>query len=363
MLEEARAHIGRWLLDSPIQIPSGAQKGGVGGWVTASGRATFVYTEITGYFLTCLAFMRTVGELPPTRLVARAESAIDWLWRKTQEDRIGVCRHYLVTSQSDWRNDLVFAFDLAMVLRGLEMGRRYFANPQIQETMDAVWRQLQKHRGLNHSLISACSLNGNPIPRHWSTEPGLYQMKIAAALRSCASANSQAWSRQIGLAISCNLESRPSEALAAGGWHPFFYYLEGMVLLSFMEGEAHGLKKACSLWKSRLNPFSLSNLTDASSEEGLPRSDVLAQALRLACILRSQGFLQEGGWSHALEEMAEALLRFVNQDGGVAFILPPPGGELHWNSWSAMFAYQALTFYRQIQSGRNIDSSWICLLI
>jgi hypothetical protein len=43
--------------------------------------------------------------------------------------------------------------------------------------------------------------------------------------------------------------------------------------------------------------------------------------------------------------MADILVGFIGGDGGVFYSIEEPSSFPHQNAWSAMFAYQAFTFY------------------
>src|SRR5438552_10126214 len=111
------ARIAHWLLTSPAQQSGGPHAGAVAGWIGTDGRADYVYPEITGYYLQWLAWMtRRHGWQP--HYVARAEAALAWLTQWLANDRPPT-RIYVERPREDWRNNALFTFDLAMVLRGI----------------------------------------------------------------------------------------------------------------------------------------------------------------------------------------------------------------------------------------------------
>src|SRR5437868_11167441 len=116
------ASVSRWLLDGPAQQTDGTHIGGVAGCVDIDGRAAYVYPEITGYFLQWLAWMAHCNGRE-TVYQSRAEAALDWLARWLAQDR-PLTRVYLDGIREDWRNDAVFTFDLAMVLREIGSATR-----------------------------------------------------------------------------------------------------------------------------------------------------------------------------------------------------------------------------------------------
>ncbi len=116
-LEEAARGIEGWLLGSGAQLAGGAHQGGVAGWLDARGQAEFVYLEITGYYLTTLAWLAEGGA--GSVAVERGRAALDWLRDVTAGGELPPTRLYLSSAPDDWRNRAAFSFDLAMAARGV----------------------------------------------------------------------------------------------------------------------------------------------------------------------------------------------------------------------------------------------------
>ena len=83
----------------------------------SAGRARYVYPEITGYYLHWLAEMHT--DSARDDLAIAASRAADWTARQFDGGALAKTRTYLGDDANDWRNDAVFFFDFAMLLRGL----------------------------------------------------------------------------------------------------------------------------------------------------------------------------------------------------------------------------------------------------
>src|SRR5690242_5315974 len=110
----------KWLLTSGIQLPAGPEKGAVAGWLTDQGQPEYAYMEITGYYLSTMAFMAMRDESKRAEAIAAAQNALDWLNHYISRGDLPPTRKFLIeSSQEDWRNAAVFAFDLGMVIRGL----------------------------------------------------------------------------------------------------------------------------------------------------------------------------------------------------------------------------------------------------
>ncbi|HEY0613765.1 MAG TPA: hypothetical protein VGC96_03950 [Candidatus Elarobacter sp.] len=335
-----------WLLFAPIQPLSGPHRGGVAGWLDEADRPAFVYGEITGYFLTCGRFMarHDDSEALRRRLTA-ADAWLDSVWR----DAPPPTRHYLAPAAPDWRNEAVFSFDCAMMLRGLNG----IATERAARTRATIEAALLRTVGPDGTLRTHVPRAGDAaLPERWSTRPGPFQLKTAAAilsapcsapLRAAAEATAARW-----LGWYCAHEP-------AGELHPLLYHIEGLLLLG-------GQRLDWALWRFAAEIFGEimarqrrdgdlpSTLSDASSES---RSDVTAQALRAGSLLAAAGFLTAGD-ARRLGGLAEALSGYADRGCGVRFRRANPA-EAHVNVWCTVFAYQALSLYERTGAGTAVD--------
>src|SRR5437773_12279504 len=81
-----------WLLNSNARIRSGRHKGGIAGWLNEIGDPEFVYPEITGYYLSWLAFVSEAQ--PGMELRPHAIEAVQWLSSVTTDERPPSTRYY-----------------------------------------------------------------------------------------------------------------------------------------------------------------------------------------------------------------------------------------------------------------------------
>src|SRR5947209_18849458 len=84
--------IADWLLHSNVRIRAGRHEGAIAGWLNESGETEFAYPEITGYYLSWLAFManrRRDLELGPL-----ATAVVNWLSTVTSDERPPATRYY-----------------------------------------------------------------------------------------------------------------------------------------------------------------------------------------------------------------------------------------------------------------------------
>lgn len=355
--------IRHWLLYSSVQPQNGSHQGGIAGWLDAGNRPQFVYGEITGYYLSSLSFMAQQDDAVP-QVITRMRSAIEWLRFQFKSCSAPATRYYLKSNgnkNEDWRNRAIFSFDLAMILRGLfEVGAALGASEcaNIAAQIHDLLSCLIDNDGFRSHIPRS---NAMDVPITWSTQPGSYQVKTAAAILL---AKAPTKLRDAAHATLRKEVGRVEPLCLAGELHPQFYYLEGLLLLALHELD----RKAWSLTATVYSAIMEHQAADGSLPASLPdqgvasRSDVIAQALRVGCILKQAGYLTGGHWDIRLKRLANHLLCYCRRDGAVIFNLPKQSSGAHRNAWCAMFAHQAFSFYESLLRRRTIDQESLRLL-
>ncbi|HEY0382976.1 MAG TPA: hypothetical protein VGC72_12335 [Candidatus Elarobacter sp.] len=337
-----------WLLDAPIQPEIGEHRGAVAGWLDESKRPAFVYGEATGYYLTCGDFIaRHDGS---ERLRRRLDAAAGWLhavWQTAPPPT----RHYLASAEPDWRNDVVFTFDCAMMLRGLN-GFDTESARRTRRAIEAVLVSAVATDGTLRCYVPRAG-NGVVVPERWSTTTGPFQLKTAAAtlsapdlstaLRASAETTALRW-------LDWYPRNEPS-----GELHALLYHVEGLLLWGAQRRDWTRWRLAAELFaevmaRQREDGDLPGTLGDDTSPS---RSDVTAQALRIGSILAEGGFLT-GDCVGRLPGLAEALQRYIDASGGVHF-RRRNGAATQVNVWCAVFAYQALCLFERAGAGEKID--------
>src|ERR1041384_6989389 len=230
------ASIANWLLTSNIVFRAGPHKGVVAGWLSDCGDPSFAYPEMTGYYLSWLASSAQVDGQSDV-LSASAAEAINWFTRIANGDLPLLTRYYESMSggavydrarqKEDWRNRAVFTFDLSMSLRGVSDSRR-LTTPEIgAEPLRWMLSLLSDACTAGAALPVFINATGE-LPSRWSTQPGPYQLKPAAALLFSVgtlpgSLRDAAWNTYD--------RWRPVSAELNGpaDLHPALYALEGLV--------------------------------------------------------------------------------------------------------------------------------------
>lgn len=357
--------IQNWLLSAQVQLTDGAHRGGVVGWLNEKGSPEFLYPEVTGYYLTWLAFLSLVSHASEEKL-SRARNALHWISNQFVGGNIPPARLYLQSSSKDWRSSVIFSFDAAMISRGVAFAPCLDGERGREDTLAGILHCLShfiSSNGFIQPYLRVQSRPAPPLPERWSLAAGPHQLKIAAAIFSLPPAVVPQDLAAAADRLFWHWRERSLSMQLSGGTHPILYFLEGLLLAGAYEIDEEAWSLAAGVY---------TKLMEAQSPEGsLPsrlngtggplRSDVLAQALRIGCILRSRGYLSQFRWEEKLAALATALEFFVQNDGPVQFC--QDGIERHRNTWSAIFSHQALCFFEILSAGQIIPDGWLKLLI
>lgn len=297
-----------------MRIRTGRHAGAIAGWLDERGEAQFAYPEVTGYYLSWLN--QVAAYRPELNVRPAVNAAIAWLSTVTSDD-CPLATRYFSDNRDDWRNGATFTFDLAMICRGLYAVRRLAPEQPRRDVLRKLFRE----------VLSACDVLPvaidvrRELPDCWSTRPGPFQLKTAAALLSVQE-HPTLWKTFF------RWRGRVLDQIDPGELHSAFYALEGLMQFGIL-GNLGALQETATCFES-LFPA----IRDA-------RLDVVAQGLRLGCSLRYFGFLQSSRWNDRLIELLSRLESFISDFGGVSF-RTFASKPVHFNTWAAIFAWQGL---------------------
>ena len=304
------------MLNSNVRVASGRHAGAIAGWLNEQGEPEFAYPEIAGYYLSWLAFARSHGRELDMREAATA--VVHWVDTVTSTDHPPATRYYFVDCE-DWRNSATFTFDLAMLCRGLYAVRGLVA----EQPRKHLLQKLLRHAMPAGDVLPVCINIRGELPDCWSTKPGPFQLKTAAALLSFQD-HPALWK------TFHTWNGRVLDGVHDGELHAAFYALEGLVQFGVC-GKPESIREAANCFEVLFE-----RIDDA-------RSDVIAQGLRLGSTLRSLGFLQAKVWDDRLAELRLRLEPFVSDSGAVSF-RPAGHRPVHFNTWAAIFAHQCFIY-------------------
>lgn len=293
-----------------------------------------------------------------------------WLARASQGNVIPLTRQYLACDEEDWRNLAVFSFDIAMVVRGI-------SHTLSQQLSPLAYPLLKRYVAY---LLELCDSNGHllpfrlrdgwtgrSLPDTWSTQEGIHQLKIAAAILSIPPMLAPVQLSQVAERLYLRWADCSWDEIRATPFHPVFYFLEGLLFHSICGYDPEGIGKVVGIYERIMELQDSSGYLPAGPGVGPApcRSDVIAQALRIGSVLRRFGHLSGARWDAKLRGLANALLDFVSTQGAVSqYPIRAPYMQC-WNAWCSMFAYQALLLYAAVAGRKQLvaDQALFRLLV
>ena len=342
-------------LRNVAQCAHGPHAGAVAGCISVSGTPSYVYPEIAGYYLTWLAWRASRDGHHPDD-AQRAHAVQRWLAKWLAMPSLPTRVHFDGTS-GDWRNHVLFCFDLAMVLRGIAAANRAGLLAPDDAVIDGTCRALSRLVAAD-GAFDACVPNGtdSPVPDRWSTRRGPFLVKAAAGVLRAATvltipaALRAAAERTFATSLSLLAREPHRET------HPLLYAFEGVldmprhprfhdalpsisaqfdILLARASHDAHVPESLC-----------------CAAGGGPARIDVIAQTLRVGYLLAAHR-PQQPPDRVGLARLRQSLLRQVRPGNGVAFARSVAPAQA--NVWCTMFADQALAF---AAPARDLDAWW-----
>jgi len=335
----AQQRISGWLLGRHVQCADGS----VAGWVDAHGRAAYVYPEIGGYYLQWLAWWAAHGD-DHAALARRARAAQQWLQAWIGGTGPPPTRLHAVPNVEDWRNRAVFAFDLAMVLRGLAAAAHMnllVADPALLSKLNGTLETLIADDG----KLDACRVHSTDatFPLRWSTQRGPFLAKAAAAIEIAARTLpgvSAALRAAAGATFDASVAAVTDTPHAET--HPQLYALEG-----FLAWPGHpdfdARLPAMMAAFDRIVAATLAHgrVPESLRDPGMARLDIVAQMLRVGVLLGHHGRRTQLG--SLAPPLVAALETAILPDGAMPFARHGDFA-LQRNAWVAMFATQALAW-------------------
>ncbi len=364
-----------WLLRSGIQEDKGPQKGGFNAWFDMDSRKySYVYSEITGYGITTLLYIKDVfGE----NVSDKAGCAADWIREKAMHPSGGVrTRQYLNEMDESelysFESEVIYAFDCGMVLYGLvNLYKECSKEDHLElakKLADFLLNTMRKKDGLFTPIFNAKTGVKENFHVKWSTESGSYHAKLAlglvdmfdvtgddkyekAAITLCE--NALGFQEKSGRFIT-------SKAEGSTHLHPHSYSAEGLLYTGLFFGRKDLVEAAARAVRWALDRQTpdggIFKKYSGDTFVRFYRTDTLAQILRLGVILYNLGVLEKS-YLPRLSLLRNILLSFQHsggdvQKGGFYYGFKLTGERpAHINSWCSMFALQALTMYDELIGG------------
>lgn len=334
----AEARVDLWLSSGPLQRADGA----VAGWVDERDHAAYVYPEITGYYLQWLAWRAREGDRLP-EMSMRAVAAQRWLRAWLDSDRPPLTRIFRDPRHADWRNQALFSFDLAMVLRGLAAAARCELLAPDANVVAGVCAHLSAMVAPDGEL-DAVRVHAPDVafPDRWSTRRGAFLAKAAAGI-AYAAETLPGVPQALRTAADCTFVAslRALRDAPHAHTHPLLYAIEGYLNHPSHPDFAANLPMVAAIFDRLIERSrALGRVPEADHDPGQARLDIVAQALRIGVLLAHHRETRIG--VPVLRGLAATLEAATMHDGAIPFV--EGARPLQRNAWTAMFASQAFAW-------------------
>ncbi len=358
-----------WILHSGIQNNSSdpTHNGAINAWFDLeNGTYPYMYSEITGYGLSCFAYLARQQPQQLAMLHERARIAHQWLKEIALHNSGGVrTRKYYQNSATydqhfDFSADTLYVFDTAMVLNGLMACFQVFNDHSFLDTAHILARFLcssQKSNGSMYAYYDAIKQDWFDHTEKWSTQSGAYHAKALIGLSDYARVRNDGElyaSLDKLVAYSLNFQ-QPSGAFVSFKdrdhveLHPHSYTAEGLLYYAQARERTELLPTILKAVQWSMSHQSEDGGVPASVINGVPsqlqRMDVIAQTLRLSSALESLGYSVAS--PHKIDHLEQRLCSAYHHSmnsGGFFYSIDGVLPNKHINAWVTFFALQALMY-------------------
>jgi len=366
-----------WLLKSDIRIKDGNDKGALYGWKYLNPPSyPFVYSEITGYAISCYSWI--CSELGKPEALPAAREAARWIIRKMNSEFLlvaGFRKQDSFVEKGDLSNQ-IYLFDNGMAMIGLLNLYRLTGKKDLLQFASKMADSLIKYF-FKGSAISVALLDKFYRPMElkaskWSTVPGAYHSKLSIGLLELSKLTDTTNYARISNAL-CDFamslqkldgrfETDPNSQITY--LHPHLYACEGLIYSGVIQSNERYLKSAFQgiVWATgHLN--SVGGLPRDNSSASVEQSDAICQLLRLLILCRFDlsEMLGQSQLTNLIDRLHERTLDFCiksrdDNTGGVKYQLSLES----ICSWCTMFCMQAVRLWQKKTNGQlNDNVKWI----
>jgi UDP-N-acetylglucosamine 2-epimerase (non-hydrolysing) len=395
-IEEARRRVEIWLLTSGIQDRSrnSAQNGGVYCWYDEKEeRYPFIYSEITGYYLSFCAYLHVHATDPQTSTAAltSARLAADWLINSAYDQNFSLMltRYYLdsreaeLSSAYSFKESLAYSFDNGMIVNGLVNLYKVTGDNRYLDMAKRIASSLIDRMQTSDGLFSATFSLKEKKPlddlRVWSRHPGSHHVKLAIGFLELYKITGDdkfltSATRIRDAALHYQHDNGRFEVFGRERdtyTHYHLYSIEGLLYIALTNPENKNghrpLDAAYRAFSWLLQKQFITHTGGIASSYfnhqtvGNETADILAQTVRLGALFKSLGLLTPRQ-EQQVHSVVSRLLQFQAQSaqpsvaGGFYYGFGEHGEIIpHVNSWASMFAAQALDMFYRANNGEKIS--------
>lgn len=357
-----------WMLNSGIQ----SKDGGFYAWYDLAKKSpAFVYSEITGYAITTLLFLKNIYN--DDIYLERATKAAGWITDFALLPCGGIrTRLYEDDSSADklysFSGENIFSFDSGMVLYGMinlykVTKEKIFLDSAIKMA-DFLLDKMQRKDGSFSAIYNVSTQKTHESFDKWSNQSGSFHSKIGLGLVDMFEATrNRKYIASAGRVCEYALTRQEkngrfitNEADRTTNLHPHCYSIEGLLYTGSYLKEKKFIDSAKNavIWIfDNLSSGRIDELYNpkTNSFNNFQRLDALSQSLRLGVIFEMD--------RKKLEELKNFILshQYLKEGSQTGGFFYSKSAE-HINCWCTMFALQALAVYdnnKLIPNNKKLD--------
>ena len=362
-----------WLLSSDIRIKKGPNKGALYGWKNLKPVSfPFIYSEITGYAITCFSWI--ASEFGNPNALRAAKDSAGWIV-KNMRSHLLVARLPAVVKDPNDLSDVYYSFDNGMILIGLLNLYKITKNTSLLVLAEKMTQALIERFFDGEKLNPRIDNSYNPITKEncdgivkWSTISGAYHCKLSIGLLELSKLTGNPAYAQMSNSL-CDyakkLQRSNGQFITNTGsdiafLHPHLYACEGLIYSGLTQSnDSHCMAGLNGIrWAmDQIDADNAGGLIRNTGKESIEQSDCTAQLLRLLLLCRSKlaKSLNVSDLDIVIDRLHSRLLAFHIPTGDAQGAMRYQLALDSACSWCTMFSVQALRLW----SMKKSDVSWI----
>jgi uncharacterized protein YyaL (SSP411 family) len=366
-----------WLLNSGIRIKDGNDIGALYGWKCLFPPSyPFVYSEITGYAISCFLWIHS--ELGNVEALQAATEAAQWIMRNMNSEFLLVAGYRYLNSfveKGDLSNQF-YLFDNGMAMIGLLNLYKHTKEINLLtlacNMADSMIKYFFKSSSISLALVDKLY---NPLEmgeNKWSTIPGAYHSKLCLGFSELSKLTGNTNYARVANSIcdfAVSLQKSKGRFKTGSSseityLHPHLYACEGLIYSGVFQSNKKYLNSGLRgiVWAAQqLNDKG--GLPRDNSEQSVEQSDAMCQLLRLLILCHSDllELLDQSSLTNMIDRLHDRVLDFCitssdDDRGGIKYHLKLESAC----SWCTMFCIQALRLWQKKTNGQlKNDVRWI----
>jgi hypothetical protein len=353
----------QWLLSSDIRIKEGENKGALYGWKNLRPPYfPFIYSEITGYAITCFSWL--ASEFRNTVALDAAIESSGWV-RKNAQSNLLIARPPVSGHQANELSNMFYSFDNSMVIIGLINLYKITKKSNVLRLVEKMTQALVERFFDGERLIPRLDSSFNSIKAtedggivKWSTVPGAYHCKLSLGLLELSGLTGNDGYARVSDSLceyAIKMQKYSGQFITSPGseivyLHPHLYACEGLIYSGIKQSNESHYAAGLNGIKWAMNQVNLNGnagLFRDTAKGSVEQSDCTAQLLRLLILCQSDldKTVKRSRLSKVIDRLHLRLLEFYIPAGRGQGAMRYQLAKESACSWCTMFCMQALRLW------------------